>query len=202
MQTNIRTGSESASAANQLYTVAGISALLYVIVSLAAISFTDWNNPAAISTALIVLNGLGYLALLPVVLGVYQHLRPASAALSGIAVVSGVLALIGGATGTVVGFDTTLGLVGGLFASFGMLLFFGLSGYLALTSRLLPAGWALVSILLGITAVTAGIISGVAGSNSDITGIAWTAFSLLTIVWAVWTAMEFIRRGRAASAGA
>jgi len=147
-----------------------------------------------------VLNVLGFVALLPVVLGVYQHLRPASSALSGIAVVSGVLALIGGATGAAAGYDTTLGIVGGLFASFGMLLFFGLSGYLALTGRLLPAGWALLSIVLGIMAVTAGIISGVAGSNSAITGLAWTAFSLLTIAWAIWTAMEFLRRGRAASA--
>jgi hypothetical protein len=182
-----------------MYMVAGISALLYIIVSLATLAFTDWNNPAATNTILMVLGVLSFVVLLPVVLAVYQHLRPASAAVSSIAVVSGVLALIGGATGSALGYDTTIGIIGGLFASFGMLLFFGLSGYLALTSKLLPAGWAILSIVLGILAVSAGIVSGVAGSNSDITGYTWTAFGLATIIWAAWTAVEFMRRGRAAS---
>lgn len=199
MQTNIRTGSENVAPANQLYTLAGISALLYVVVSLATIAFTDWNNPAATNTPIMVLGVLGFVALLPVLLAVYQHLRPASSAVSSIALVCGVLALIGGATGSVVGYDTAIGITGGLFASFGMLVFFGLSGYLALGSKLLPAGWAFLSILLGIMAVSAGIISGVAGSDSNMTGIAWTAFSVATIVWAAWTAVEFMRRGHAAS---
>ncbi|MDQ3707311.1 MAG: hypothetical protein M3437_19205 [Chloroflexota bacterium] len=199
MQTNIRTGSGQAAQANQLYTVAGISALLYIVVSLAMLAFTDWNNPAATNTPLTVLGVLSFVVLLPVILAVCQHLRPASSAVSSIALVSGVLALIGGATGSAVGYDTTIGIVGGLFASFGMLLFFGLSGYLALTSKLLPAGWAILSIVLGILAVSAGIISGVAGSNSDITGYTWTVFGFATMVWAAWTAVEFMRRGRAAS---
>ena len=199
MQTNIRTGSGQAAQANQMYMVAGISALLYIVVSLAMIAFTDWNNPAAANTPMIVLGLLGYVAMLPVIVVVCQHLRPASAALSNIALVAGVLSMIGAATGSVVGYDTTLGIVGGLFASFGMLVFFGISGYLALTGRLLPSGWAFLSIVLGILAVSAGIISGVAGSNSDITGLAWTAFSLATIIWAAWTGVEFLRRGRAAS---
>jgi hypothetical protein len=155
--------------------------LLFVVVSLAALPFTDWNNPAATNTAIITLGVLGYVALVPVVLGLYRHLRPASAALSSIAVVSGVLSLIGGATGTVAGFDTALGIVSGMFASFGMLLFLGLSGYLALTSKLLPAGWALLSILMGILAATAGIISGATGANGSVAGIAWTAFTLVSL---------------------
>lgn len=199
MQANIRTGPEQAAPANQLYTLAGMSALLYVVVSLATIAFTDWNNPAAMNTPLIVLSVLGFVALLPVILAVYQRLRPASAALGSIALVCGVLALIGGATGSVVGYDAPLGMASGLLASFGMLLFFGLSGYLAFTSKLLPAGWAFLSILLGILAISAGVISGVAGSDSNTVGIVWTAFSLATIVWAAWTAVEFMRRGRATS---
>ena len=199
MQANIGTRSENVASANQMYTVAGISAVLYIVVSLATLAFTDWNNPAATNTILTVLGVLSFVVLLPVVLAVYQHLRPASAAVSSIALVSGVLALIGGATGSALGYDTTIGIVGGLFASFGMLLFFGLSGYLALTGKLLPAGWAILSIVLGILAVSAGIISGVAGSNSDLTGFAWAAFGLATMIWAGWTAVEFMRRGRAAS---
>jgi hypothetical protein len=202
MQTNIRTGAENASVTNQLYTVAAIGALLFVVVTLAAMPFTDWNNPAATNTAIIVLGVVGYVALLPVILAVYQHLRPASALLSGIAVVAGVLALIGAASGTVLGFDSTPGMVGGMFASFGMLLFFGLSGYLALTSKLLPSGWAFLSILLGILAVAAGIISGAAGSNSPITGIAWTVFTLVNLAWSIWTAMVFMRLARTASTAA
>ena len=199
MQTNIQTRSDNASSANQLYTLAGIGALPFVVVSLASMLFTDWNKPAATNTPVFVLSVLGNVALLPVLLAIYQHLRPASASLSGIAVVVGVLALIGVTIGTVVGFDTTLGIVGGIFGSFGMLLFFGLSGYLALTSRLLPAGWAVLSIVLGILSGAAGIISGAAGSNSPVTGIAWTVFSLVSLVWAIWSAVEFLRRGRAAS---
>jgi|GEM_PF-2939436 len=202
MQSNIRTGAENASATNQLYTVAAIGALLSVITSLASIPLTDWNNPAATNTALIVLSVVSNVALLPMILAVYQHLRPASAPLSGIAVVAGVLALIGASTGYVLGFDSTLGMVGGMFASFGMLLFFGLSGYLALTSKLLPSGWALLSILLGILAVAAGIISGVAGSSSAITGIAWTVFTLVSLAWSIWSALLFLRLARTASTAA
>ena len=202
MQTNIRTGSVKASPANQLYTLAGTSALLFVVFSLASLALTDWNNPAVISTPAMVMGVLGFVAMLPVVLVVYQHLRPASAAVSGIAVVCGVLAVIGAAMGTVVGYESTLGTVSGISASFGMLLFFGLSGYLALTGKLLPASWAFLSIVVGILAASAGIISGVASSASALTGMAWTAFNLATLVWAAWTAVEFLRRGRAASAGA
>lgn len=201
MQTNIRTGNVQAPPAIQLYTLAGLSALLFIVLSLVAMALTDWNNPAAISTPALVLGVLGNIAVLPVVVAVYRHLRPASGALSSVAVVSGVLALIGAAVGSVVGYDSALGMVSGLSASFGMLLFFGLSGYLALTSKLLPAGWAFLSIVVGLLAGAAGIISGTAGSNSDMTGMAWTAFNVSTLVWALWTAVEFLRRGRATSAG-
>ncbi|HVF98278.1 MAG TPA: hypothetical protein VND68_00435 [Chloroflexia bacterium] len=202
MQTNIRTGTERLSQVNPLYTLSGISALLYVVVSLAAIALTDWNNPAAVSTPAMVLGVLGFVAMLPVVVAVYQHLRPASTALSSVAVICGVLALTGAAIGTVVGYDSTLGIVSGLLGSFGMLLFFGLSGYLALRSSLLPSGWAYLSILLGMLAGAAGVISGTATSSSDLASLAWTSFNVATLVWALWTAVELIRRGRTASAGA
>jgi hypothetical protein len=202
MQTNIRTGTERLSQVNPLYTLSGISALLYVVVSVAAIALTDWNNPAAVSTPAMVLGVLGFVAMLPVVVAVYQHLRPASTALSSVAVICGVLALTGAAIGTVVGYDSTLGIVSGLLGSFGMLLFFGLSGYLALKSSLLPSGWAYLSILLGMLAGAAGVISGTATSSSDLASLAWTSFNVATLVWALWTAVELIRRGRTASAGA
>jgi len=196
MQTNIRTRTKETSTANQLYTLAGIGALLFVVASLAATALTDWNNPAATSTLAIVLGVVGFIALLPVLLGVYQHLRPASEATSTTAIVCGVLALIGAVTGTVVGYEGTLGIVSGMISSFGLFLFFGLSGYLALTSKLLPTGWAILTILLGILAVAALIISAVADSSSALTGLTWMAFNLVTVVWALWTAVEFLRRGR------
>jgi len=200
VQTNIQTRSDNVSSAGQLYTIAGIGALLSVAASIAVMAFTDWNNPAAISTPMMVLGVLSYAALLPLVLAIYQHLRPASPALSGISAVAGVLSLTGAATGTVVGFESTLGMASGMVASFGMLVFLVPAGYLALSSRLLPAGWAVLSIVLGVAAVSAGIISAIAGSTSSVTGLAWAAVTVINIVWAIWSAVEFMRRARTAQA--
>jgi hypothetical protein len=202
VQTNIQARSENISSASQLYTIAGILALLSVVLSFVAMAFTDWNNPAVISTPMMILGVLSYVTLLPLVLAIYQHLRPASATVAGISAVAGVLSLVGAATGTVVGFDTTLGMASGMVVSFGLLVFLGLAGYLALSSKLLPAGWAVLSILLGVAAATAGIVSGIAGATSPITGIAWTAFTLLNTIWAIWSAAEFIRRARNAQSAA
>lgn len=202
MQTSIRTAPENTSSASQLYTLAGIGAIAFVVLNVASITFSDWTNPAAANPASAIFGALAYAVLLPVVFTVCRHLRPASASRSAIALVAGVVGLITAATGVVAGYDSTIGMISGIPNMLGLLVFFGLAGYLALSSKLLPAGWAFLSILLGILVLGAGTISIVAGATAAETALAWTAVAVLSMAWAIWTAIEFMGRGRAASAGA
>jgi hypothetical protein len=118
--------------------------------------------------------------------------------MSAIAALAGVLALAGATLGSILGFDTQVGLVSGIFATFGMLVWLGLTGYMALTHKLLAPAWAIFSMLLGVVSVTAGITSLATGSDSSASSIAWTLFAVLTIAWALWTGIELIRRARTA----
>ena len=189
---------QSQPAASQLYMVAGVAAILSALLQLASVAFTDWDNPAATNTSIIVLGALGNIALLPVIYALYHRLSRVSQGMSAIAAVAGVLALAGATLGSIVGFDSQIGLVSGIFATFGMLVWLGLTGYMALTHKLLAPAWAIFTILLGVAAVTAGITSLTTGSESAASSIAWTVFAVLTIAWALWTGIELIRRARIA----
>ena len=198
MQANIRTGSENASSANQLYTSAGLGAILSGVFLLLGIAFTDWENPAATNPMITTLTVLGYVALLPVVYALYRHLSSASQGTSAIAAVAALLGLAGVTLGTIVGFETELGMPSGIFATFGLLVWLGLVGYLSFQHRLLNSAWAILTIVVGLLAVTAGVISVTTGSESNTSNMAWAVFSILFIAWCIWSGIELIRTGRGA----
>jgi hypothetical protein len=189
---------QSTPVASQLYMVAGVGAVLSALLQLASVSFTDWENPTATNTAIIVLGALGNIVLLPAIYALYHRLSRVSQGTSAIAALAGVLALAGATLGTVMGFDTQPGLVSGIFATFGILVWLGLTGYMALTHRLLAMAWAIFTMVLGVLGVTAGITSLTTGSESTASAIAWAVFSVLLIAWALWTGIELIRRARIA----
>jgi FtsH-binding integral membrane protein len=199
MQADIRTGSENASSANQMHMMAGISALLSGVFLLLGIAFSNWENPSTTNTMITILTVLGYTALLPVAFALYRHLRTASQGTSAIATVAGLLGLAGVTLGTIVGFETELGMPSGIFSTFGMLVWLGLVGYLSLQHRLLTSAWSILSIVVGLAAVTAGTISMTTGSESAASNLGWAVFSILFIGWCIWTGLELIRRGRGKS---
>ena len=185
-----------AEASSQLYLVGGVGAFLYLVLSGVALAFTDWNNPATSGPITRIAGTLAAVSLLSVVYALYEHLRPASQPLSASAAVAGLLAVVGQTLGSIFGYESTIGMVSGISASFGALVWLGLGGYLSLSSRLLPSPWALLTMAQALIVAAAAVMSIVGDPSSPEVGIAWTIVNLVFLVWALWTGIEFVRRAR------